>query len=224
MAPPKKTAPAETSVASNFFQRGKKASLAQRPTTGKATLIKPSAKRTKVVQEELSDEIDTQDSDEEEHEQEQEEEEEEEEELVEEDDLTIVHDDEIQSDDDDNDSDHADFKKKSASVKVPAVAKAAAAATVSKAGTRSSSRKKVQAYIAPDVGDIHVGFHQADLSPEEKMLRQFDLASKYGPCTDMTRLERWDRAFALGLEPPQDVKDMIMGHLNLNTPLFQGRV
>lgn len=39
--------------------------------------------------------------------------------------------------------------------------------------------------------------HQADLSDSEKMLRQFDLASKYGPCTDMTRLERWERAFTL---------------------------
>lgn len=29
------------------------------------------------------------------------------------------------------------------------------------------------------------------------MLRQFDLASKYGPCTDLSRLERWERAFEL---------------------------
>jgi len=159
MAPPKKTASAaETNVASNFFQRGKKASLAQRPATGKSTLIKPSIKRTKVVQEELSDEIDDgQDSDEEELEHEQDEEEDhEEEEVVSEDDLTIVHDDEIQSEDDD-DSDRADFQKKGASVKVPAMPKAAAAAPVSKASTRSSGRKKVHAYIAPNVGDIHIG-------------------------------------------------------------------
>jgi hypothetical protein len=44
--------------------------------------------------------------------------------------------------------------------------------------------------------------HQADLSDSEKMLRQFDLASKYGPCTDLTRLERWERAFTLVSKPP----------------------
>ena len=55
---------------------------------------------------------------------------------------------------------------------------------------------------------VHVsGFvflvHQADLSDTEKMLRQFDLTTKYGPCTDMSRLERWERAFNLvwGREP-----------------------
>jgi hypothetical protein len=30
----------------------------------------------------------------------------------------------------------------------------------------------------------------ADLAPEERLLRQFDLDSKYGPCTGMTRMER----------------------------------
>lgn len=39
--------------------------------------------------------------------------------------------------------------------------------------------------------------HQADLSDAEKILRQFDLASKFGPCTDVTRLDRWERAFNL---------------------------
>ncbi|KAG0279274.1 hypothetical protein BGZ95_001749 [Linnemannia exigua] len=63
--------------------------------------------------------------------------------------------------------------------------------------TRSTAAKNKAPYVAPNVGDIHSGFHQADLSDSEKLLRQFDLASKYGPCTDMTRLERWERAFNL---------------------------
>ncbi|KAK3844710.1 MAG: DNA polymerase delta, subunit 4-domain-containing protein [Linnemannia gamsii] len=75
-----------------------------------------------------------------------------------------------------------------------------------------------------EVGDIHSGFHQADLSDSEKLLRQFDLASKYGPCTDMTRLERWERAFNLGLHPPQHIKDTLLMHSNMNIPLFEGRV
>jgi DNA polymerase delta subunit 4 len=32
--------------------------------------------------------------------------------------------------------------------------------------------------------------HDDDLSPEERLLRQFDLDTKYGPCIGMTRLER----------------------------------
>lgn len=39
--------------------------------------------------------------------------------------------------------------------------------------------------------------HQEDLTETEKVLRQFDLTSKYGPCTDITRLERWERASLL---------------------------
>ncbi|KAG9070273.1 hypothetical protein KI688_009610 [Linnemannia hyalina] len=92
--------------------------------------------------------------------------------------------------------------------------------------TRSSSAggKNKEPYVAPNVGDIHSGFHQAELPDSEKMLRQFDLTSKYGPCTDMTRLERWERAFTLGLHPPQHVKDTLLQYSSLNTPLFEGRV
>ncbi|KAF9963785.1 hypothetical protein BGZ70_007177, partial [Mortierella alpina] len=95
-------------------------------------------------------------------------------------------------------------------------------------GTRARSNRKsptAAAYVAPYVGDIYAGFHQADLSDAEKILRQFDLASKFGPCTDVTRLDRWERAFTLGLDPPQHVKDIILQHeATRNTPLFEGRV
>lgn len=40
----------------------------------------------------------------------------------------------------------------------------------------------------------------------EDLLRRFDLTAKYGPCTGLTRLERWQRSAALGLNPPTDVK------------------
>ncbi|THH29221.1 hypothetical protein EUX98_g4960 [Antrodiella citrinella] len=33
---------------------------------------------------------------------------------------------------------------------------------------------------------------------------------EYGPCVGVTRLERWERAEALGLNPPPEVKDMLM--------------
>ncbi|KAG0292841.1 hypothetical protein BGZ98_002452 [Dissophora globulifera] len=92
--------------------------------------------------------------------------------------------------------------------------------------TASRTKKPVKdAYVAPYVGDIYAGFHQSDLSETEKVLRQFDLTSKYGPCTELTRLERWERASLLGLNPPQHVKDTIVAHaMALNNPVFEGRV
>ncbi|XP_006771572.1 PREDICTED: DNA polymerase delta subunit 4 isoform X1 [Myotis davidii] len=40
---------------------------------------------------------------------------------------------------------------------------------------------------------------------ELELLRQFDLAWQYGPCTGITRLQRWHRAEQMGLEPPPEV-------------------
>ncbi|KAK9842279.1 hypothetical protein WJX81_004398 [Elliptochloris bilobata] len=41
-------------------------------------------------------------------------------------------------------------------------------------------------------------------------LRQFDLTGRYGPCTGLTRLERWERAAKLGLHPPEEVKAILV--------------
>ncbi|KAG0305565.1 hypothetical protein BGZ98_003942 [Dissophora globulifera] len=71
---------------------------------------------------------------------------------------------------------------------------------------------------------IDDGIHQSDLTEDEKLLRQFDLASKYGPSTDLTRLERWERASLLGLDPPQDIKNMVVSNKALNIPVFASRV
>lgn len=43
----------------------------------------------------------------------------------------------------------------------------------------------------------------------ENTLRAFDLNGKFGPCVNPTRLERWERAERLGLEPPQEVKELL---------------
>lgn len=44
----------------------------------------------------------------------------------------------------------------------------------------------------------------------EAKLREFDLNGLYGPCINPTRLERWERAEALGLNPPKEVKDILL--------------
>ncbi|XP_068256237.1 DNA polymerase delta subunit 4 isoform X2 [Nyctibius grandis] len=57
---------------------------------------------------------------------------------------------------------------------------------------------------------------QAPPSPPDpallEMLRRFDLAWEYGPCTGITRLQRWERAQALGLSPPGPVRDALLEH------------
>lgn len=40
----------------------------------------------------------------------------------------------------------------------------------------------------------------------ERMLRGFDMSTKYGPVSGLSRLERYKRAKNLGLEPPELVK------------------
>ncbi|XP_078149906.1 uncharacterized protein LOC144545190 isoform X1 [Carex rostrata] len=44
---------------------------------------------------------------------------------------------------------------------------------------------------------------------EEEVLRQFDMDMKYGPCIGIDRLDRWERAAAMGLHPPPHVRDLI---------------
>lgn len=45
---------------------------------------------------------------------------------------------------------------------------------------------------------------------QEGILRDFDMDMSYGPCCTISRLARWERARALGMQPPQIVKDAIV--------------
>ncbi|KAF8586459.1 hypothetical protein K439DRAFT_1659696 [Ramaria rubella] len=61
------------------------------------------------------------------------------------------------------------------------------------------------------------------------MLRVFDNTYDYGPCVGMTRMERWERAEALGLNPPTEVREILLteqGSENeeLIHPVFYGQV
>ena len=42
------------------------------------------------------------------------------------------------------------------------------------------------------------------------ILRVFDDSYEYGPCVGIDRLERWERAEALGLDPPQVVRPLLL--------------
>jgi len=51
--------------------------------------------------------------------------------------------------------------------------------------------------------------HAEDQDKFHDILRVFDLSYEYGPCVGVPRLERWERAFALGLNPPPEVRDIL---------------
>lgn len=50
---------------------------------------------------------------------------------------------------------------------------------------------------------------EASVARDEATLRGFDLTSAYGPALGLTRLERWDRARAYGLDPPTAVLEAL---------------
>ncbi|XP_068448134.1 DNA polymerase delta subunit 4 isoform X2 [Clinocottus analis] len=50
---------------------------------------------------------------------------------------------------------------------------------------------------------------------ELERLRQFDLNWKFGPCTGISRQQRWERAKLHGLSPPEEIKDLLQTHTDL---------
>ncbi|XP_008316032.1 DNA polymerase delta subunit 4 [Cynoglossus semilaevis] len=52
----------------------------------------------------------------------------------------------------------------------------------------------------------------AEAIREEQLqkLRQFDLDWRFGPCTGISRLQRWERANLHGLNPPEDIKELLL--------------
>ncbi|TRM58714.1 DNA polymerase delta, subunit 4-domain-containing protein [Schizophyllum amplum] len=44
------------------------------------------------------------------------------------------------------------------------------------------------------------------------ILRVFDMTYKYGPYVGVPRLERWERAHTLGLNPPVEIRDILVTH------------
>ena len=51
-----------------------------------------------------------------------------------------------------------------------------------------------------------------------KLLAQFDGERDFGPCSGITRMERWDRADKYGCNPPPRVRDILVLDLADNKP------
>ncbi|CAN8294550.1 unnamed protein product [Cochlearia groenlandica] len=63
-----------------------------------------------------------------------------------------------------------------------------------------------------------------DYDKKEEMLRQFDMNMAYGPCLGMTRLDRWERALRLGMNPPYELEKLLKTEKVEQDCLWQGRV
>ncbi|KAK2437510.1 DNA polymerase delta subunit [Trifolium repens] len=51
--------------------------------------------------------------------------------------------------------------------------------------------------------------NQDEQNENEKMLQQFDMDMKYGPCIGMNRMERWERAVKFGMNPPEEIGKLL---------------
>ncbi|KAF5379649.1 hypothetical protein D9757_009233 [Collybiopsis confluens] len=59
-------------------------------------------------------------------------------------------------------------------------------------------------------GSHSVPVHAENQNKVHDILRVFDLTSEYGPCYGVSRMDRWERAEALGLHPPPEIRDILM--------------
>lgn len=48
-----------------------------------------------------------------------------------------------------------------------------------------------------------------EVSKAHELLRQFDMAMRYGPCVGMPRSSRWERARRFGLNPPDYILEIL---------------
>lgn len=72
-------------------------------------------------------------------------------------------------------------------------------------GTQSPSHETVTIQAESVLQDV--------IQPDQlETLKQFDLTWEYGPCTGITRLQRWERAKSLGLSPPAMVQELLLKH------------
>lgn len=52
--------------------------------------------------------------------------------------------------------------------------------------------------------------HAEEQDKFDYILRVFDNSHEYGPCVGIPRLQRWERAQAMGLNPPPEIRDILL--------------
>ncbi|KAF5870592.1 putative dna polymerase delta subunit 4 protein [Botrytis fragariae] len=77
------------------------------------------------------------------------------------------------------------------------------ASQISDAKIRKYWKAREDLRLAPRV-------HQKDLEISEKILREWDCMSQFGPAIGISRTKRWHRASRLGLNPPLEVLAVLL--------------
>ncbi|KAL7991925.1 hypothetical protein Chor_016181 [Crotalus horridus] len=77
---------------------------------------------------------------------------------------------------------------------------------------KKRGRKERKEAQSPPQDLVQAESHLQDTAPSDQLeiLKQFDLSWQYGPCTGITRMQRWERAKFLGLNPPITVWDLLL--------------
>ncbi|MCO5574569.1 hypothetical protein L7F22_028357 [Adiantum nelumboides] len=91
--------------------------------------------------------------------------------------------------------------------------------TCTSTASLGSSKSQPAALMSSSGMDLH-----DDYDDLEETLRQFDMNMHYGPCLGMTRIERWERANKLGMNPPIEVKKILERVSGAPACLWEGRV
>ncbi|GAA5860736.1 hypothetical protein JCM3774_006269 [Rhodotorula dairenensis] len=66
--------------------------------------------------------------------------------------------------------------------------------------------------------------HRDEMDDIEIILRVFDANEEFGPCSRMTRLERWERAEKLGLQPDPEIAEILRSEEGRNTLAYRDSV
>ncbi|KAF9072093.1 DNA polymerase delta, subunit 4-domain-containing protein [Rhodocollybia butyracea] len=69
--------------------------------------------------------------------------------------------------------------------------------------------KKVATRARETNGNLQL-IHAEKQNRIHDILRVFDLTYNYGPCIGISRIDRWERAQALGLNPPSEIRDILL--------------
>ena len=80
--------------------------------------------------------------------------------------------------------------------------------------TVKHSKEKTQKKFSDASDDVQPSTSSTDIEVEIKVLKHFDVTLEFGPCTGITRMDRWERAEKHGLNPPLVVKEIILKHLD----------
>ncbi|KZS94663.1 DNA polymerase delta, subunit 4 [Sistotremastrum niveocremeum HHB9708] len=92
----------------------------------------------------------------------------------------------------------------------------------------SKKWNKLRSAARERMGNIQP-IHADDLTKVDIILRVFDTNYKYGPCVGLTRLERWEMAERLGLNPPKEIREILttkegMEDTRYSQTMFYGQV